>query len=287
MKIKCPVCESNAKEIRLFAQRGEEKLKLVSCSKCGQEFLNPYPSDQWLSEEYLNYYIKRSSGLVRPKKDYFKNLFSSLGLNFNGSDVLEFGPGEGDALSGLKELFHPKSLTTVERNQEAVSYLKDLGCEHYNMFLEEYIDQDPDNKKFDFILLFDVLEHLKDPVQVMKELKHKKLKSGGIIITTFPVADSYSRKTLNKLWPQYKVEHLNYFTKKSIHELALRSNLHVFSSKALIKKLTLDYLFNVGKGFGPDQFKKMTSSAEKMLPKPLKALNLSFGYGERLVLFKD
>src|SRR5665647_908585 len=204
MKNSCPICQSDGRLIRPFATRKAEKLDLLECVACGQEFLHPFPSNDWLAEEYSQYYHKRQSGMVRAKTEYFKKLFLSLKLDFNGKKVLELGPGEGDAIVALKELYPKVSITAVERNEEANDLFKKMDCQYYNMFLEEYITSNVDQTKFDFILLFDVLEHLKSPVDVLKDLNAQKLEKDGKVIATFPVADSISRKMLGKVWPQYK-----------------------------------------------------------------------------------
>jgi hypothetical protein len=283
----CPICGSESRKVRSFAKRGEERLNLRECLSCHQQFLNPYPSDEWLAEEYSHYFIKRQAGLVRAKTDYFEALFRKLNLNFKQNSILEFGPGEGDSLAAVRRLGNPEGITVVERNDEAAELLKDLDCSYYNMFLEEYLAQDPDRTKFDYIFLFDVLEHLKDPVGVLKNLKEKKLKSQGSIIATFPVSDSLSRKVLGTMWPQYKVEHLNYFTDKSIEIMASKSGLSLRRNEALIKTLSLEYLLNVGKGFGPQSFKSLSSKIEKLTPKKLQKINVSMGYGEKLVVLQN
>lgn len=284
--VNCPICHKTSKSLRPFAKRGAESLELYRCKSCEQEFLHPFPSDEWLTEEYSQYFQKRQSGTSGNKTDYFYDLFKSLALNFNDRSVLEFGPGEGDSIQALMKLGKPSQITLVERNDEANSLLSKYNCAHHNMFLEEYLSTNPDNKKFDYIFLFDVLEHLKNPVEVLKKIKEEKLNSGGFIVTTFPVADSFSRKILGNLWPQFKVEHLQYFSKKSIDEMAKASGLSINQNEVLFKKLSAGYLLNVGKGFGPDKFKALVQKVDKV-PGPWKKLNLTLGYGERLVLFAN
>lgn len=282
----CPICNSPSLRLRTFAQRKAEELELRLCQKCNQEFLHPYPSDEWLSEEYSQYFAKRQAGLSRAKKFYFQKLFHNLGYNFKDKSILEFGPGEGDAISALREVSLPKAITVVERNQEADVLLSELECTHYNMFLEEYLDTDPDEKKYDFIFLFDVLEHLKNPLKAVQDLKNKKLNKDGFIIASLPVADSLSRKILGAHWPQYKVEHLNYFTDKSLREMGRLSGLRLVKNEVLFKNLSLDYLLNVGKGFGPGSFQKVSSLISEITPIKLRAKNLNFGYGEKIVVYQ-
>lgn len=283
--IKCPICQNESSILKPFAERGSEKLDLCRCKSCEQEFLHPYPSDEWLTEEYSQYYVKRQAGSTGDKVDYFYGLFQSLGLKFQNSKVLEFGPGEGDAIQALLKLGNPSQITVVERNDEANSLLTRFECNHFNMFLEEYLETE--KEKFDYIFLFDVLEHLKDPVGVLKKIQENCLNPRGLVVATFPVADSLSRKVLKGLWPQFKVEHLQYFSQRSIAEMARASNLNLVQNEVLYKKLSAGYLLNVGKGFGPKKFQSITRGVDKVTPSQLKKLNVTLGYGERLVLFQN
>lgn len=280
----CPICQSESKKVRSFAKRGDEVLDLYTCSSCGQEFLHPYPSDEWLAEEYSQYYKKRQAGLTRAKVPYFQDLFKKLDIDLSNKSVLELGPGEGDAIFAIKSLYSNVDITAVERNEEANSLFSDLSCRYFNMFLEEYLSKGIDQTKFDIILLFDVLEHLKDPVETLRSLAGK-LKPNGKIIATFPVSDSLSRKVLANTWPQYKVEHLNYFTNNSIHILGKKTDLKVQLNEVLTKNLSLDYLLNVGKGFGPGSFQRMSLLMDRMTPNKVKKMNLKMKYGEKLVVF--
>lgn len=283
--ITCPICQNSSVTLKPFAKRGSESLDLCRCQSCAQEFLHPFPSNDWLAEEYSQYYVKRQAGSTGDKIGYFYELFQSLGLKFDGRKILEFGPGEGDAIQAVLGLGKPAQITLVERNDEANSLLSRFNCTHHNMFLEEYLEKA--DEKFDYVFLFDVLEHLKDPVEALRKIRQRSLNSRGLIVATFPVADSLSRKVLKNFWPQFKVEHLQYFTQNSIEEMAKSSGLKIVRNEVLYKKLSAGYLLNVGKGFGPKSFQNFSRSIDKLTPAPFKKLNLTLGYGERLVLFQN
>lgn len=283
--ISCPICQKESSILKTFAKRGSEELDLCRCKNCQHEFLHPFPSNEWLAEEYSQYYVKRQAGETGNKVEYFHDLFRELALNFDERKILEFGPGEGDAIQAAYKIGKPAQVTVVERNDEANALLERLKCTHHNLFLEEYLKSA--DEKFDYIFLFDVLEHLKDPVAALGDIKSKCLNPRGIIVATFPVADSASRKVLKGMWPQFKVEHLQYFTQGSLGEISQRTGLSLVKNEVLFKKLSAGYLLNVGKGFGPAAFKALTRAADKMVPAPVKKLNVTLGYGERLVLFQN
>jgi 2-polyprenyl-3-methyl-5-hydroxy-6-metoxy-1,4-benzoquinol methylase len=78
---------------------------------------------------------------------------------------------------------------------------------------------------FDAVSLFDVLEHLFDPVRTLRDCA-ALLKPGGIIFLYVPNYDSASRLLMGKdahfIWPTH---HLNYYTPQTIRDLMQRQGL--------------------------------------------------------------
>jgi 2-polyprenyl-3-methyl-5-hydroxy-6-metoxy-1,4-benzoquinol methylase len=78
---------------------------------------------------------------------------------------------------------------------------------------------------FDAVSLFDVLEHLLDPVQTLRAAV-RLLRPGGIVFLYVPNYDSASRLLMGKdahfIWPTH---HLNYYTPETIRDLMAREGL--------------------------------------------------------------
>ena len=78
---------------------------------------------------------------------------------------------------------------------------------------------------FDAVSLFDVLEHLFDPVRTLRDCA-ALLKPGGIIFLYVPNYDSASRLLMGKdahfIWPTH---HLNYYTPQTIRDVMRRQGL--------------------------------------------------------------
>ena len=70
--------------------------------------------------------------------------------------------------------------------------------------------------KYDVASLFNVFEHLWDPVYSLKRI-NRLLKPGGLIVVEIPNFDSPSRKRFGKHWFLYHLpRHLSHFTKNSL-----------------------------------------------------------------------
>ena len=68
----------------------------------------------------------------------------------------------------------------------------------------------------------DLLEHVFDPLKTLQQVK-TFLNPGGIVVILSPHAASFSRKIMRTYRMQFKLEHLYYFTEKSIASLCERS----------------------------------------------------------------
>ena len=102
------------------------------------------------------------------------------------------------------------------------------------------------NLNFDFLTCIDVLEHLNNPVDVLKKIFHKANK-GGVIFISVPNFKSYFSRIHLGNHPYFSYpHHLNYFTKKSLSHAVKLSGFSVISVMAT----TLPYEFEyVAKNF--------------------------------------
>ncbi len=99
--------------------------------------------------------------------------------------ILEIGCGKGELLNELKKDY---SVSGFDVSPSAIAYAKksinqkDRGAGKLSVL---NIEEGKITGKFDVILAFDVLEHLKDPRKCIMKIK-KALKKNGIFIFTVP-----------------------------------------------------------------------------------------------------
>ena len=96
------------------------------------------------------------------------------GKKFN--NILEVGPGLGNNIKLLKNF---GNVDVLEVEIEFVKYLKENLNDEIDNF---YYDLSEINKKFDLIIMLDVLEHIEDSNRFMENLKKYLTKKGNIII---------------------------------------------------------------------------------------------------------
>ena len=85
--------------------------------------------------------------------------------------------------------------------------------------------------RFELITCFQVLEHIPEPLELIKDI-HSLLKPGGTFITVTHNLDAFSAKLLGANSPIYDIEHLQLFSPKTLEILLGRGG---FSDVRLVR----------------------------------------------------
>jgi len=156
-------------------------------------------------------------------------------LNFcRGKDVLDIGAGEHDISLYSKEGWEHGLISDVAKRTVAAELLPEL-CEYYNKqgFDFRCIDATSDSylgEKFDFVFIGDVIEHVNDPVALLKFAKRHLKKEGRILITTpnpFAPRFRWRRITTKRKYVIANLEHVSWISLSNIHEISTRANLEM------------------------------------------------------------
>lgn len=105
-------------------------------------------------------------------------------------DVLEIGCGAGNTLRRLKNSHEIRSAIGFELDEASASRATQVFDEIRVGDIEKTIF-DPVSKQFDTILALDVLEHLQDPLRVLKRLR-SLMKQDGVLVLSLPNVANYS-----------------------------------------------------------------------------------------------
>jgi len=111
-------------------------------------------------------------------------------------NCLELGSFKGDFTRHLQK--HFENITSVEASTEAISVAKEAlgdGIEFHNALFENITLP----CKYDNIILTHVLEHLDDPVAVMRRVNNEWLSDGGRFFLVCPNANAPSRQIAVKM----------------------------------------------------------------------------------------
>lgn len=136
--------------------------------------------------------------------------------------VLEVGVGSGAVAKGLREIFPNVTIDAVDKFEV---YL-DTSKGYYDQWYCQAIEDFDNGKKYDAIILLDVLEHLENPWQVLSQLKSQSLQPNGVVAISIPNIAHWSiRKKLLRGYFRYAnygimdKTHLRFFTLDTYNEL--------------------------------------------------------------------
>jgi len=231
---KCPLCGETKREF-IFARFG---INAVKCSGCGTGYMEKFPVDSgdvYRNDDYTP--IAKSDYLDNVKyrqerfgKERIEILQKYLKKESKESRLLDVGCGTGWFLDLAQQ--YGFRVAGQEFSTELSRFTAErLGIQVWS----DPITEIPVNEKFDAITLFDVIEHVPNPVAVIESIK-EHLNKDGIALFFTPNLDSLGfwklKERSSLVMP---VEHLFYFTEKSLRMVFEKVGLEVeyFAAKGM------------------------------------------------------
>ena len=125
-----------------------------------------------------------------------KYMLQSILESTNQTDeILELGSFQGEFTSLLCEYF--SEVTCVEASSEAVHFhqskIKNAALNRVNILNSRFEDVKLD-QCFKTVVMTHVLEHIDDPISVLKKVKSEMLGEGGVLLSYVPNANALSRR---------------------------------------------------------------------------------------------
>jgi len=150
------------------------------------------------------------------------NIINTVGLN---KKVLDVGCSEGTLSKKMKE--NNCTVVGIELNKEAAKIAEKFCYELLIGDVESVQLNTKYEKYFDVILFADILEHLREPYEVLVRFK-KYLKDDGIIIISVPNIANW-RKRFQLLFGKFDYQeygildssHIKFFTEKSAKKIII------------------------------------------------------------------
>lgn len=204
---------------------------LLRCCECGQLLSQCSEARYWESMREFNDpqgtlpKAGSESGRLRRSKKFLDRIAKLLGQPPCEIRLLDVGCSSGAFLHAAVKLgFRAEG---VEPAPKAAATAQAAGLKVHHGLLQEagYADG-----QFDAITLFEVIEHLQHPQDLLQECR-RILRPGGILLVGTGNAASWSMAALGARWEYLHIAkhggHVSFFTPHSIGTLARRSGFSV------------------------------------------------------------
>jgi 2-polyprenyl-3-methyl-5-hydroxy-6-metoxy-1,4-benzoquinol methylase len=234
--MKCCVCD-NEKIIKYYDSLFDDRygykgfFGLLKCESCGHKFLDVNFSNEEVEKLYTKFYPRSTFDIngYRPHKEQ-NGLFPWLqGVKSSAYSwvpksvkILDIGCGYGESLGYHKnrgcEVYGVEADQNVKEIAEKYEFNLHIGVFSSDIFQKEF---------FDYITMDQVVEHLKDPIDIIKQVS-KVIRKDGYLILSTPNANGFGAKVFEKKWINWHAPyHLQFFSRESIWIVAKKLGFEV------------------------------------------------------------
>jgi SAM-dependent methyltransferase len=222
---------------RLLALPGE--FTVVACRHCGLVQQNPRPTPHTIGTYYPANYEPYSIAIDdepsrwrRWDRRYgMQKRLRAIARYKQGGRLLDVGCASGNFLHEIDRTGHWQA-EGVEPNAEVADYARQrFGLKIYPGRLTAL---DLPDASYDVITLWNVLEHLHDPIENLMAAQ-RLLKPGGLLIFSIPNMESAEARWFGRYWLGWELpRHLYFFSRPIIEQTLLQQHLRVVSWDCLV-----------------------------------------------------
>jgi SAM-dependent methyltransferase len=251
----CPICETpgNADELHppnltsaaftaaVFSARrlpDGVHYRVVRCRSCGLVRSDPVLGADSLAKLYRGSTFEYGDELAGLRATYGKALERLAGLVPERAGLLDIGTGSGFVL----ELAHDNGWTGVrgvEPSGDAITRARpDIGPLIAADVMRPGLFE---HGSFDAVTMFQVLDHMPDPVALLAECR-EVLRPGGVVLAFNHNVNAWSARLLGERSPIIDVEHTYLYSTATIRALFDRAGFEILSVRPVRNTYSIRYL---------------------------------------------
>ena len=230
--VTCNLCNSCNHEAISNRGRNRELMNTVICRECGLVFTNPMPTQSEIDDFYSWSYRISYKGVYTPKpKHIYRNgkraiprLLRVKELGYLSGALLDVGSGGGEFLYLMSRLgYEVHGVEPDLRYGEFTHKQYDL-----DVILEPVQNVKLRSEAYDIITMNHVLEHIRNPVEILQRIR-LFLRPKGVLIVEVPNVSAvyHSPKT------KFHFAHLYNFSMQTLERLGARVGLKAISAKII------------------------------------------------------
>ena len=254
-KRNCPLCKSKKNNFLFYKNGG----RYVKCQSCSLIFLNPSFTDYHLAKYYENMHDAQSK--VIAKELIFYNRIYSYGLTAilkniskKTKSILDIGCSSGVFLNLAQKKGFKTNGVELKKKEMVIAQKR------HKIFSKDFLTiANTINEKFDVVTMWDVIEHIKDCHEMLKNI-YIILKKDGLFFFQTPNTFSLAARIIQEKCNVFDgIGHVNLFNHKNIALLAKKNSFKIIHIKSVISEIpiTNNYLNYDDPYFGNNKQKKI------------------------------
>ena len=247
-EITCKLCGAHHARV-LFRK---DSTDFLQCRQCGLEWVHPLPDMEEMRELYSSPKYYNTDNISQyGYSEYVRNKHLYVNLFNRRLDELLFHTGGrrgrlldvGCATGTLLELARLRGWDVhgVDISEYATSIARDYYC--LDVFTGELVDAEYGEGQFDVVVMDDLIEHVADPVSLVRESR-RILKPGGMLTLNTPNRAGLWHLLMGRRWFHYRqMEHTFFFSPAVMADLLERHGFEVLEIHSSSKIIDLNYAF--------------------------------------------
>lgn len=227
----CPICKSTAFDVLYTVtdtnQGVRGKWTLEQCHDCKLARINPFPDQNEIHTFYYNTFYTNDQKRFRPWMEKLRGIFGAIRgrhlrkLYPTPGTLLDYGSGAGHFGKTMSSYgWHVINIDPYSENQ---SYK--TACE----LVDDTVKLKYPDNHFDVVSLWYVIEHLRNPREVIREI-YRVLKPGGILLLAQQDFSSMQARIFRSNWLILDPpRHIFQFNPDNLGELARQESFVIHS----------------------------------------------------------
>jgi 2-polyprenyl-3-methyl-5-hydroxy-6-metoxy-1,4-benzoquinol methylase len=254
------------------------------CPKCGLVSTYPVPDDATIEAHYARKFKGYYELRLRFEQQYhvvdrqYHKLLQAV-VHVSRPSILDVGCFTGGLLQVLEQ--NGWDVYGLELQPEAVEVAK--GRLPGRVFQADLHSRHFPQRQFDVVSLLGVIEHVKDPMRMLRRCAEVLAPNGTLILQT-PNSGSFLAHAMRQFWPPYApVEHIHLFSHRAMRRAISQVGLQNVRILNHWKRLPVAYVNEMLRNFGPE-FHRLLGPLYGILPRFIKDASLPFYIGEMILL---
>jgi 2-polyprenyl-3-methyl-5-hydroxy-6-metoxy-1,4-benzoquinol methylase len=209
---------------------------IVKCRRCGLVYQSPVPSADEIIDAYDGVVDQRYEEERSGRIETFTRDLMAVERHERGGRLLDVGCHLGLFLDVARE--RGWETTGVEPSRWSVERARERGQDvrHGTLDTIHFAEE-----SFDVVTMWDVAEHLTDPLAELKRI-HSLLRPDGLLALSTMNVDALFPRIVGRRWPWYMQMHLVYFSRRTLHNMLTKAGYRVVEVTPHRRVVRLSYL---------------------------------------------